>query len=168
MDLKSIIESLSPLERKIIPFLKESNIEKIIENSGLDRVSVLRALDFLNSKEAIILKINKKKIIDLGINGIFYKKKGLPERQLLYFLEKGPVKIQLAQKESKLTPNEFKAALGSLKKKALIGMEEGEIVFIGKREEIVKKSLEEQFLDKLPLELDELNSEEKNTKFKII
>ena len=61
MDNKELIESLSPIERKIFPVLDEASFSKIIEKSGLDRVSVLRALEFLNSKKIIELKISKKK-----------------------------------------------------------------------------------------------------------
>ena len=56
MDMQELIESLSPMERKVIPLLNEK-FEKIVEKSGLDRVSVLRALDFLSSKKIIELKI---------------------------------------------------------------------------------------------------------------
>ena len=125
MDIQELIESLSPIERKVLPFINEGDIEDIIEKSGFDHVTVLRALEFLNSKEIISLKIWKKKIVDLGTNGIHYKKNGLPERQLLYILEKGSMDFQSAQKESKLSQDEFRAALGVLKKKALIELKNG-------------------------------------------
>ena len=161
MDIKEIIESLSPIERKIIPFLNEDNIEDIVEKSGLDRVTVLRALEFLKSKDIISLEIEKEKIVDLGVNGVHYKKNGLPERQLLYLVgEKNP-SLSDAQKNSKLSEDEFRAALGALKKKALIELKNGRIIFSGKKEEISKKSLEEQFLEKLPLEISKLTDEDK-------
>ena len=84
--MQELIESLSPIERKIIPYINES-FDEIVEKSALDRVSVLRALEFLNSKKIIELKISKNKTVDLGVNGIRYVKKGLPERQLLYVIE---------------------------------------------------------------------------------
>ena len=119
LEINKMIESLSPLERKVIPYLNE-DIEGIIEKSSLDRVSVLRALEFLNSKRIISLKIEKRRIVDLGTNGIYYKKKGLPERNLLGVVEKKILSIEEAQIESKLSDNEFKAALCALKKRALI------------------------------------------------
>ena len=48
---KEIVESLSPIERKIIPLLAEKDFNDLVEKSGLDRVSVLRALEFLNSNK---------------------------------------------------------------------------------------------------------------------
>jgi len=159
-DINNVIEALSPLERKIIPFLS-GDIEEIIEKSGLDRVSVLRALEFLNTKGIISLEIKKKKIIDLGTNGIYYKKKGLPERNLLEVVEKKILPLDEAQKESKLSANEFKAALGALKNRVLIELKNGKILFSGEREEVAKKTLEEKFLEELPLDFDALTSEQK-------
>ena len=160
MDNKELIESLSLIERKIFPVLGETSFSKIIEKSGLDRVSVLRALEFLNSKKIIELKISKKKVVDLGTNGIYYRKKGLPERQLVQYIEKGPSKLGDAQKHSKLSVNEFKAALGALKKKMIIEIKNGTILFSGNKEEVSKKSLEERFLELLPIEFESLKPEQ--------
>lgn len=156
-----IIESLSPIERKIIVFLNEKNFDKVVEKSALDRVSALRALEFLSAKNLISLTITSKKIIELGANGISYKKRGLPERQLLYLLEKKIYSIEEAKKESKLSENEFRAALGALKKKALIDLKNGKLILNAKKEELAKKTLEEIFIDKLPLEYLNLTAEEK-------
>jgi len=161
MEIQEILESLSPLERKIVPFLHLGDVLGMSKNSGLERVSVLRALEFLNAKGLIELKVDKKKIVELDVNGIYYLKKGLPERRLLLLLEKKPINFKDAQKISKLGPNEFKAALGSLKKKALIDIKNGMIIFSGNKEEIVKKNLEEQFIEILPKQFEDLSPEEK-------
>ncbi len=161
-DLQKVIEKLSPLERKIIPFLNLP-IEKIEENSGLDSTSVLRALRFLENKG--LVKINKKttKVIDLGVNGIYYKTNHLPERKLLIFLEnKKSISLQDASKQSKLTDNEFKVSLGILKNKAFIEINNGKIVLIAKKEEITKKSLEEHLLEMLPIEESKLQPENRH------
>ncbi len=160
-NLDKLVESLSPIERKIVPFIGEKDIDVLIEKSKLDKVSVLRALEFLNSKKIIDLNIEKKKIVELGTNGIYYVRKGLPERQLIHLLEQGNFSIQEAEKKSKLTKNEFKAALGALKKKALLDIKNGTLILTGNKEEITKKSLEEQILEKLPKPLEELEAEEK-------
>ncbi|MFA5992521.1 MAG: phenylalanine--tRNA ligase subunit alpha [Candidatus Pacearchaeota archaeon] len=160
IDTEEILESLSPLERKILPFLN-SNFEEIIEKSNLDRVSVLRALEFLNTKKIIALNVSKKKTIELGQNGKNYAKKGLPERQLLTLVEKeNNLTLNEASKKSNLSDNEFKAALGALKKKALIELKQGKLVLNAKKSEIDKKSLEEQFLDQLPIEFESLKPEQ--------
>jgi phenylalanyl-tRNA synthetase alpha chain len=159
-DLNKIIESLSPLEQKILPHLKEKEIKKIIELSGLDKVSIIRGLEFLNTKKIIKLRIEKAKLIDLDTNGIYYKKKGLPERQLILLLEKGNLSLENAEKLSKLSKNEFRAAIGALKKKALLDIKNGTLILTGNKEEITKKSLEEQFLETLPKPFTDLQPEE--------
>ena len=161
MKTDEIIESLSPLERKVIFHLSLS-FNEIKKKAGLDDVSLLRALRFLESKSILKLKIESKKTIDLGTNGIYYKKNHLPERRLLILLEKeNHLALEEAQKLSKLTENEFKVSLGVLKKKALISLSNGKLSLNATKEEITKKSLEEQFLDSLPLDLNFLTPEQK-------
>jgi len=161
MNLKKLIESLSPNERKVLPYLKEKKISEICKKSNLDKVSVLRVLEYLQNKKIIKLFYKKRKIIEIGLNGALYKKKGLPERRLLNLLnEKRILKLQEAQKQSKLSNDEFKASIGVLKKKALIELKRGKIIFNANREEISKKTLEELFIEALPLEYDSLSPEQ--------
>jgi len=160
-DINKIIESLSPIERKVVAYLKLENIDEIIENSELDKTTVLRALEFLSNKKIIEVEIKTEKIIELGINGILYLKKELPERRLAELLINGPIEISEAEKKSGLSENEFKAALGALKKKALVNISEEKIILIGNKQEIIEKTPEEKFLESLPKKLSELKSEEK-------
>ena len=160
MELRKIIESLSPNEKKILPHLSES-INGIIAKTNLDRVSILRALEYLQNKEIVKLTYTTKKIVEIGVNGALYKTKGLPERRLLHLLgEKRIVDLKEAQKQSKISDDEFKASLGVLKRKALIELKNGKIMFTGNKEEISKKSLEELFLEALPLNYDSLEPEQ--------
>src|SRR3989344_4754315 len=84
--MEKLIESLSQIERTIIPHLHKK-VDEIEDITNLDKTTVIRALTFLESKG--LLKINQKtsKIIDLGVNGIHYKKNHLPERKLLITIE---------------------------------------------------------------------------------
>jgi len=158
-DITKTIETLSPLERKIIPHLREK-IEKIEINTGLDLTSVLRALRFLESKDIIKLETIKEQIIDLGTNGIYYKKNNLPERTLVNLLgERKVLSLEEAQKLSKLSENEFKVSLGILKGKAMINLTNGKIILSASKEELTKKTFEEQLLEKLPIEQSKLPPE---------
>ncbi|MGD2072864.1 MAG: phenylalanine--tRNA ligase subunit alpha [Candidatus Thorarchaeota archaeon] len=160
-DIKEVVESLNPDERAILPFLKES-LKDIIEHSELDETKVMRALQYLSNKEIVKLSVVKKKLVDLGDNGVIYLKNGLPERRLLNLLvEKHILDLDEAKKTSKLSENEFKAALGVLKKKAMIDLQRGKIMLKAKKQEIVRKSMEEQFLETCPLEFDKLKPEQK-------
>jgi phenylalanyl-tRNA synthetase alpha chain len=159
---EAILESLSLNERKILPLLDEKSIEKIAKKAELDEVAVLRALEFLSNKNILKLDINQNKILDLGVNGVLYRQKGLPERRLASLIsEKQSLTLEEAKKHSELSDNEFQASLGALKKKALVNVVQGKIEFIGTKEEISNKSLEEQFLEILPIELEKLTPEQK-------
>lgn len=158
-ELTDLIEKLSPLERKVIPHLNKS-YEEIKEKTELDDVSLLRALKFLQAKGALKMESTATAIVDLGTNGIYYKKNHLPERQLLMLLEqKNHLSLEEAHKESKLSDNEFKVSLGVLKSKAILTITEGKLILNASREEIMKKTLEEQLLEILPRELASLPPE---------
>jgi len=158
--LEKIMDSLSLNERKIIPYLN-IGVAEICKRSNLDMVSVLRALEYLQNKGIVKLNVKKRNIINLGVNGALYKKKGLPERRFLLVLgQKRMLPLSTAQKEIGLSGNEFKASLGALKKKALIELKKGKIILNATLEEISKKSLEENFLENLPLNESKLGPEE--------
>ncbi len=161
-NIDKIIESLSPNERKIIPYLKKGNIKEIEESSGLDSTSILRALEFLSNKDIVKINTKQEKFVELGLNGLLYTKKGLPERKLSHLIvEKNSIRLKEAQEQSGLNDNEFKASLGALKKKALINLVNGNIILCAKKEELIHKSLEEKFLETLPRSLENLAPEEK-------
>ncbi|MBU0467206.1 MAG: phenylalanine--tRNA ligase subunit alpha [Nanoarchaeota archaeon] len=159
-EIQKIIESLSPLERKIIPHLNLS-LKEIKQQTNLDSTSLLRALRFLENKNLIKIKLTKKKIIELGTNGIYYKKNHLPERQLLILLESRKVTpLEEAKKLSKLSDNEFKVSLGVLKSKALIELKNGKIFLAASKAELSKKTFEELLLEVLPIEEFKLQPEQ--------
>ncbi len=161
MEINRILESLSPNERKILPHLEEKNIAEICKKSNLDKVSVIRSLEYLKNKGLVEIFTKQKKIVDVGINGALYRKKGLPERRLLHLLdEKRIIKMEEAEKQSNLSKEEFKASLGVLKKKAFIELKKEKIILSTKKEEISRKSLEEIFLESLPLEYDSMSKEQ--------
>ena len=162
-DVTKIIESLSPNERKILPHLDEKDIGDICRKANLDKVSVTRSLTYLQNKRILNLSYGKKRIIDVGINGALYRKKGLPERRLLHLLgEKRIISNEDAKKESKLSDDELRASLGVLKKKSFLEIKNNKIILSGNREEISKKTPEEIFLDSLPIDYDSLSEEQRN------
>ena len=157
---KELISTLSPLERKVLPFL-EKPIKDIQKSTGLDETSVIRALKFLENKKLVKLTFVKRRVIELGVNGAHYKKNNLPERKLLEALEKhNHISLEKASKVSGLSENEFKASLGALKRKAFIELANNKIILMAKKEEIVKKFPEEKLLEDLPKEYDSLMPEE--------
>jgi phenylalanyl-tRNA synthetase alpha chain len=159
--MKEIKESLSPIERKILPFIALP-LDKIQEKTKLDETSVIRALKFLANKKLIDLTQKQTQTIDLGVNGVYYKKHHLPERVLIHTLEKHPrISLEEAEKHSGLSSNEFKAALGALKRKALLDITNNKMMLKGKHEEIMHKFPEEKLLERLPKTKEELTDEER-------
>lgn len=156
-----IYESLSPLERSILPFLNLP-FNQIIEKSSLDEISVMRALKFLEGKNLVKIHIERKKIIELGVNGVNYKKNNLPERTLLLFLEKkSPVMLKDLEKHIRLSDNEIKSAIGALKKKALINIQNERISLSANKQDLIRKFPEEELLESLPLDAEFLTQEQK-------
>src|SRR3989344_1902202 len=103
-NLEKTIESLSPNERKILPHLEEKDINEICKKSNLDKISVIRSLEYLKNKGIVEISSGKKKIVEIGVNGALYKKKGLPERRFLNLLnEKRIIKIEEVSEQSKLS-----------------------------------------------------------------
>ncbi len=161
-EINFIVESLSPNEIKILPFLNEGTLHKIHEKTKLDKTAIVRSLEFLSNKNIIELKSRKESIVELGVNGLLYIKQGLPERRLSnLIIKKNSIPLEEAKKLSNLNENEFKASIGALKKKALINLINGNIILAGKKEELTEKTLEEKFLESLPKKLDALKPEEK-------
>ena len=57
--MDKLIQSLSPIERKILPYLEEKKLQDICKKSNLDKTSVLRALEYLNKKKLVELNYEK-------------------------------------------------------------------------------------------------------------
>lgn len=160
-EVQSILESLSPLERKVLPFLELGKIQAIEQQSGLDFTSVLRALQFLANKKIVEVKTKETRFVSLDINGIEYTRKGLPERRLLSLIIEKNMMLNEAKKASNLSDNEFQVSLGTLKSKRIINLVKDKIILTANKEEAIKKFPEEKFLESLPLALDSLKDEEK-------
>ena len=161
-DIEKLINSLSPIERQVLQFINLNSIKEISAKTKLNSTAVIRAFHFLESKGIISLKTEKRRIIDLDVNGILYMTKGLPERRLLNALidSKESLDFASAKKQASLSDNEFTIALGVLKEKSIINVLMNKINLKGS-EEATKKTAEEKFLESLPLEFNELNAEQK-------
>jgi len=148
MNNLEIIESLSPIERKLIPLLNNEfqELDKLIKDN-LDKTTILRASTFLESKSLVELKSENKNIIDLGVLGIQYNKTNLPERTLLNFLfKKRNVTLDEVKQNCKLNENEIKVAIGTLKKKVFININNDSLELIASGDDVAKNFLEEDFI----------------------
>ena len=166
MELSAIISKLHPLERVVLPVLKDNKeLENITKASNLKEVEVIRALQWLENKEVLKIHNEKKKLVSLDKNGLRYKKEGLPEKLFLSVLSDEFKGLNVITKKSKLSREEVNACLGLLKRKEAIEVEKGEFLQIKiteKGKELLKeKGAEEVFLEKdFPLEENNIEDKE--------
>ena len=120
MDIERIISGLHPYERKVLPVLKEtSSFEEISKKTGLQKVEVMRALQWLQNKKIIRVTKKLKEAIDLDENGIKYKEKGLPEKTFLDSI-KNKESLENIRNKTNLSKEEINICLGILRSKAAI------------------------------------------------
>ncbi len=169
MDIQALAAKLHPLERAVLPFLKEEKeLSALVKKAKLSDVEAMRALQWLENKGAVTLASEKKKIIILGKNGQRYHKEGLPEKAFLSVLTEDFKGLNVLTKKSKLSREEVNACIGLLRKKGAIEMQKDEllqlkITGVGKKL-LSEQSLEEKFLAKsFPLEASELSLEDQKT-----
>ena len=152
MDLQNLISKLHPLERAIIPVLKEhTELAEIIRASGLTEVEVVRAVQWLENKKILTSIAERRKIVSLKKNGQYYHKNGLPEKKFLSVLDDSFKGLNVIAKKSKLTKEEINACLGLLKNKQAIEIKTGQQLQIKITEQgknlLQTKMPEEKFLE---------------------
>ncbi len=162
MDLKSLSSKLHPLERAVIPILKQENeLSAIIKSSKLQEVEVTRALQWLENKQVLKIHTEKKKIVLLDENGLKYKEQGLPEKAFLKVLTANFQPLGEVAKKAKLSSEEMNACIGVLKRKVAIETRKDQelVVKLGLQgQKILKEgTLEEKFLaQQFPIDADSI------------
>jgi len=167
MDIKKLAESLHPYERRVLPVLAERQyLPDLCSASGLKEVEVVRALQWLQGKKAVIVETAPKEIIVLDKNGERYVKEGLPERRFLEAIKDKEFPLNKIGEKAKLSTEELNICIGLLRQKsAVIILKDKElkvkVTDQGKRL-MSSEFLEEKFLRrKFPREVASLSKEEK-------
>jgi phenylalanyl-tRNA synthetase alpha chain len=167
MELKSIISKLHPLERHVLPFLKsEKELSAVVKVSKMQEIEVMRALQWLENKEVLKIDKQEKKVVNLDLNGLKYKKEGFPERKFLEVLTEEFQSLSKIAEKAKLEKEELNACIGILKRKLGIDVKKEEELMVkqgSQAEKILKEgTFEEKFLAKsFPLDLDSIEDTEK-------
>ena len=147
---KLIMELLSAMERDGLPLLGGEflDVDDVVGKVDLDKTSVLRAVGFLKNKGLVDVEGSEKRVVILGILGINYLKKELPERILLGKLaEKKIIPIGEIRNVCGLNENEAKIALGTLRKKAWVGLKDGRLSLNARPAEVTDKMIEEVLME---------------------
>ncbi|MBW2977792.1 phenylalanine--tRNA ligase subunit alpha [Candidatus Woesearchaeota archaeon] len=158
MDIKKLIDTLHPLERKTLPVLSRVlDFNDIVKETGLKDVEVMRALQWLENKGVVKLKDELKEVVELGKNGKKYLEQGLPEKRFLKEIKEAPKDVDTIKEKASLSKEEFGVCMGVLKKNStiLIDKKDGQLFFtitpLGKK--FLERTDDEDFLKKLPVEL---------------
>ncbi len=162
--LDEVLESLHPLERKILGHIQKNQIASEIANAAsMKEVEAMHALQWLESKGALKLSQSIQETAELDKNGRLYLKKGFPEKRFLKALLEysKPISLERIKDLAELDDNELSISLGLLKKKNLIHL--GNEVSITKEGEnyFVSSDKNEDFLKNLPKKLSSMLPEEK-------
>ncbi len=162
MDIKNLAETLHPLERAVLPVLKEGiELREIVAKTNLQEVEAMRALQWLENKGVVRIRAETKEEINLDSNGISYLKNKLPERRFLEALTKELALNEIKEK-AKLNDEELQVSLGILKRKTAIEFSNSRVKLTENGKKLLAKEfLEEKFLKKLPLEIKDLGDEDR-------
>jgi len=122
-DLKNIIYTLSSIERKVLPYILDSNcIGEISKKSNLTVFEVTTAVQLLEERGYSIYKKEEESFICLDKFGLRYVDGDLPEINFLKQILDGEKK----QSQLKLEKDEIGSALGILKRNKLISIRKDE------------------------------------------
>ncbi len=164
MDKEEAAKALHPLERTVLASLdKTKDFDKIVKDSGLKEVEVMRAVQWMRNKKLVDVQEERKRTVGLGENGKKYLKHGLPERILIKHIKDKEATINELS-DIGLSKDEVSVAIGVLKKKAAIDFEKGKIRLNSNGKKLIDKELlEESFLKTLSQKrsTDDLREEEK-------
>jgi len=121
METEKIIATLHHLERKVLPILKETDsFDEIADRTKLQKVEVMRALQWLQNKKLIRINQKLQEKISLDKYGIKYRANGLPERSFLGEIRRHPSLLSAIEKKTHLSRQEINISLGVLKSKKAI------------------------------------------------
>lgn len=163
-DLNKLIQSLHPLERSVLPFLKDgADLKTLVEKTKLKEVEVMRALQWFENKKVLKIISEVNEVVELDSNGKKYiSEQGLPERRLLTALGDSELTLEATKKKAGLESDEFNISLGLLRKKAAITIKDGKVKLTENGKKLVDKELiEEAFLKRLPADISKLSPEDK-------
>ncbi|MCX6711354.1 MAG: phenylalanine--tRNA ligase subunit alpha [Candidatus Woesearchaeota archaeon] len=167
MNTAEIIDGLHAYERKTLSALKDtSNFDEIVSKTGLKEVQVMRAVQWLQNKGLVTIKEELKELVIPDSNGKLYLKQRLPERRFLEAIKEGPLTVSALKSKIKLSDQEVEVCTGILRKKLAIEISKKpkglEFSITSNGKEILESgSLEEQFLNRLPLEFLSMGREDR-------
>ncbi|MFI5304829.1 MAG: phenylalanine--tRNA ligase subunit alpha [Nitrospiria bacterium] len=154
MDLSEVMESLHPLEKKVLLYLKEVMLPlpvKILAEANIIEPSQIEmVLGWLHSKQVCeVLETGRKKLISLTAVGELYAKMGIPEIRIFNRIDLSSITIKEIQSSREFEPEEISSAIGALKESGLIQIGPGGILLVKNREVLTQFRKIQTLLEKL-------------------
>ena len=161
-EVDKLIETLHPLERAVLPLLKENvNLDLLKDKTKLQEVEVMRALQWLENKKVVVLKRDVKELIVLDKNGELYLKEGLPEKRFIQAVKEGASSLRDVKEKAGLDDDELNVSLGMLRAKNAITFSEGKVGVTDDGTNSLEDASVEDFLRSLPVAVHTLDAERK-------
>jgi len=160
------MEYLTPNEKKVLLALnnlKKASSEQLSEKSNLKVEAAMQSAFMLQEKDLVSIEESVEEFYSLTEEGKEYAKSGLPERQIINFLNsrlRSPYPRDLKEIKKQFPPDRVNIALGWLKKKNWIKIENGKLVPTGKSEE----GEDEKILKILPAKSSQIKIQKKTLK----
>jgi len=150
MDIKTLVETLHPLERAVVPHLKTAKtVKDLAKASKLKIIEAERAAQWLENKGVVSRRSIITEKVKLGELGNHYVTKDLPEAIVLKSLTK-PIAIKDLPKQTKLSVEECNVSVGILKRKQAITLDKGNVLRTIQGDDLIKKPFTEKlFLESL-------------------
>ncbi|MBS3124817.1 phenylalanine--tRNA ligase subunit alpha [Candidatus Woesearchaeota archaeon] len=121
MDVKKLGASLHQYERRVLPELAHAlSVKELVAKTGLKEVEVVRALQWLENKKAIVVSTKPQEWVFLEKNGEEYAENGLPERRFLTVLQEKPLPVGKLAEKTGLNREEVNICLGLLRQRGFI------------------------------------------------
>ena len=135
MDTTALLDSLHPLETKVLTTLKESNGAQsdveLAQATGLDPSQVSMAVGWLLTKKLLVLDTEQiTPIVSLSETGKEYHRSASPPEWILASIQKsqeegGTITVKDLQSQGQFQPTELSRAIGLLKKDQAIRLASG-------------------------------------------
>ncbi|MGC8816979.1 MAG: phenylalanine--tRNA ligase subunit alpha [Candidatus Hadarchaeum sp.] len=174
MRLEEIIEKMSFHERKVMRELAQlgdgSTIEKMVQATGLDQATIMRAALTLSESGLVMIDGKKMSQVSLTPEGQEYARNGLPERRMLQTLsQSGQITVDEAASRAGLEGKLKKIAITWLKRRSWVSFIKKDEKTVLKITEIGEKALSQKSADEKLLEslaskehhLEELSAEDR-------
>ena len=168
MNISEILESLHPLEKKVLLWTrgKTQTVEALYQAGVIDSSQVEMVLGWLHTKQICdVVETGRERFVSLTAAGEAYAKSGIPEIRIFNRIRERETTIREIQTSPDFEPDEKSAAIGALKESGLIQIGEGGVLQVKNPAVLAQFEKIQSLLEKLkahhgPLPVQELSESE--------